>query len=159
MEADMKSESGPRALVVDDELAWLDNLSDLLEEEGYAVSKASTRQDAEQFLNTYIYDIAIMDVNLTDAPTDVKGEPLDQQGMELIAAIRRFARKKEMAIVIVTGYGTPNITRNAFKSLGVQDILFKRSFKAIEFREVVKEATADIYLKREGYDEELFEQG
>jgi CheY-like chemotaxis protein len=155
----MKSGTAPRALVVDDELVWRDNLSDLLEEEGYAVNKASTRQEAERLLNAYIYDVAIMDVNLTDAPTDVKGEPLDQQGMELIAAIRRFARKKEMAIVIVTGYGTPNITRNAFKSLGVQDILFKRSFKAIEFREVVKEATADIYLKREGYDEELSEQG
>jgi ActR/RegA family two-component response regulator len=155
----MKPKNKPRALVVDDEPVWLDTLADLVEEEGFAVSKASTRLDAEQFLNTYIYDIAIMDVNLTDAPTDVKGEPMDQQGMELITAIRRFARKKEMAIVIVTGYGTPDITRNAFKSLGVQDILFKRSFKAVEFRAVVKEATADIYLKREGYDEELFEQG
>ena len=154
----MKVKYNPRALVVDDEPVWLDTLADLLEEKGFAVSKASTRLDAEQFLNTYFFDIVLMDVNLTDAPTDMKGEPLDQQGMELITAIRRFARKKEMAIVIVTGYGTPNITRNAFMSLGVQDILFKRSFKAIEFREVVKEATADIYLKREGYDEDLDRQ-
>lgn len=143
-----------RALVIDDEPVWLDQLSDILEEKGYLVSRAVTREDAEHYLNVHTFDLAVVDVNLTDAPTDEWGEPLDQQGMELIADIRSFAKKKEMAIVIVTGYGTRNITRQAFKALGVNDVLFKQDFDVEEFRSVVHEAVADLYLEKSGVDVE-----
>lgn len=139
-------EKKPCVLVVDDEPVWLDQLADLLEEEGYLVSKAITREGAERYLKTRTFDLAVVDVNLTDAPTDESGEPLDQQGMELIEGIRRFAKKKDMAIVIVTGYGTSRITRKAFKFLGVNDVLFKKGFDIDEFRSVIHYAVADFYL-------------
>ena len=142
------------ALVIDDESVWLDQLSDILEEEGYLVSKAVTRDDAEHYLKIHTFDLAVVDVNLTDAPTDEWGEPLDQQGMELVADIRRFAKKKEMAIVIVTGYGTRKITRQAFKALGVNDVLFKQDFDVEEFRSTIHEAVADLYLEKSGFDVE-----
>lgn len=145
-------EKQPRALVIDDVAVWLDQLADLLEEAGYLVSRAVTREDAERHLSIHTFDLAVVDVNLTDAPTDEWGEPLDQQGMELIADIRSFAKKREMAIVIVTGYGTRKITRQAFKALGVNDVLFKQDFDVEEFRSVVHEAVADFYLKESGFD-------
>ena len=147
-------EKKPHALVIDDESVWLYQLAELLEEAGYLVSKAATREDAEHHLNVHTFDLAVVDVNLTDAPTDEWGEPLDQQGMELIANIRSFAKKKEMAIVIVTGYGTRKITRQAFKALGVKDVLFKQDFDVEEFRSVVHEAVADFYLEESGFDVE-----
>lgn len=147
-------EEKPRALVIDDEPMWLDQLAGLLEEQGYLVSKAATREGAERYLETRTFELAVVDVNLTDAPTDESGEPLDQQGMELIEGIRRFAKKKDMAIVIVTGYGTSKITREAFKLLGVNDVLFKNSFDIDEFRSVAHQAVADFYLRRIGFDVE-----
>lgn len=143
-------EKRPRALVIDDEPTWVKQLADLLKETGYLVSKAENREQAEYYLNTYAFDVAIVDVNLTDALVDESGEPLDQQGMELVEGIRRFARKKDMGIVIVTGYGTPRITREAFKSLSVNDVLFKQNFNIEDFRLAVHEATANSYLRESG---------
>src|SRR5689334_22608970 len=113
-------EKQPRALVVDDEEVWLDNLAGELETADYLVSKAETREEAEYFLLNYTFDVVVMDVNLTDSSTDEKGEPIDQQGIELIRTVRQFAKKKDLAVVIVTGYGTPSVTREAFRKLGVE---------------------------------------
>lgn len=144
----------PRALIVDDAPVWRDKLANILEKEGYLTEQASSREEAGHLLIIHIFDVVIVDVNLTDAPTDDKGEPLDKQGMELIAAIRQFAQKKELAVIIVTGYGTRSITRDAFKHLGVSDVFFKQDFNVKEFRETVKAATASIYLKRAGEEDE-----
>lgn len=147
-------EEKPRALVIDDEPVWLEQLADLLQEAGYLVSKAENREQAEYYLSTYAFNVAVVDVNLTNAPMDESGEPLDQQGMQLIEGIRRFAQKKDIGIVVVTGYGTPRVTREAFKSLSVDDVLFKRDFNIEEFRLAVHEAAADSYLKKSHADAE-----
>ena len=141
----------PRALVIDDDPLWLDQSADLLEEQGYLVSKAATRKDAEHYLAIHAFILAVVDVNLTDAPVDEWGEPLDKQGLEIVADIRMYA-KRDVAIVIVTGYGTRQITREAFKDLGVQDVLFKQDFDIAEFRSVIDEAVVDFYLRGTGFE-------
>jgi CheY-like chemotaxis protein len=147
-------EKQPRALVVDDDQSWLETLSEELEDHDYIVNRAASREEAEHLLRKHNYDVVVMDINLTDAPSDDQNEPLDKQGMELIQSMRRYAKKKDLAVVIVTGYGTPNIIREAFKKLGVEDILPKQDFKLDEFRAIVEKATANTYLRMAGEQDE-----
>jgi CheY-like chemotaxis protein len=141
-----------RALVIDDEAPWRRQLQALLEDVGYTVKSAESREQADELLQNSIYDLVVVDVNLTDAPFDESGEPEDQQGMEIIADLRRYAKKRDLAIIIVTGFGTGKITRQAFKSLGVNDIFFKKGFDIKAFRAAALESVADAKLRDAGFE-------
>ena len=66
-----------QVLVVDDEPVWLDKLAKILEKEGYLVRKAKTYEEAMQWLDCQPFHLAVIDVNLADAPVDERGEPED----------------------------------------------------------------------------------
>ena len=62
-----------KALVVDDSSAWREELKELLQDKGFEVVTAGDRQTALCALSNESFDIAIIDVNLTDEIHNVDG--------------------------------------------------------------------------------------
>jgi two-component system NtrC family response regulator len=109
----MKSGTGPCGiLVVDDDAVLADTLKDFLEGEGYAVSVALSAAEALQSLerNSQIC-LALVDLMM----------PLTD-GLALMEDLRR--RNPELAVIIMTGYGTIETAVEAMKR-GAEDYITK----------------------------------
>jgi ActR/RegA family two-component response regulator len=128
-------------LVVDDDPTWLDLLEEILEDEGYGVCKAATYEEAVQSLERQTFQLAVVDVNLADAPVNERGEPMDTSGLAVIEQIGK--RAPDTSVIIVTGYGTFNVARKALQELGVRKVIPKGElFDVKEFGSVVADAVA-----------------
>jgi DNA-binding NtrC family response regulator len=143
-------EKQAQVLVVDDEAVWRNKLAKILEDEGYLVCKATTYKQAMQWLKRRSFHLAVVDVNLADAPVNERGEPGDTRGMDIITKIRRRAIEQDMSVIIVTGYGTIRVAREAFRKLGVFDVIPKQDFDIKEFLSLVADAIALAYYKTPG---------
>jgi ActR/RegA family two-component response regulator len=141
----MEKQTQAQVLVIDDEPVWLDKLAAILTKAGYGVRKAATYEEAMKWLEHEIFHLAVVDVNLADAPLDEQGEPEDTSGMDVIAEIRHRAILQDMSVIIVTGYGTFRVAREAFKELGVVDAIHKNDFNLKDFRSLVADAVALAY--------------
>jgi DNA-binding NtrC family response regulator len=84
--------SAPRVLLVDDNAALVDNLSQILSDEGYEVRTAGT--GAQAIDNAMAgFDVALVDVRLPDA-----------DGTQLAEKLRELS--PESAVVLLTGFAT-----------------------------------------------------
>lgn len=137
-------------LVVDDDPVWLNKLVKILEkaDKRYSVLKAATYEKAIQSLESETFQLAVVDVNLADAPVDESGEPGNRRGLDIIKKIRE--RAPDMSVIIVTGFGTFKVAREAFKERGVLDTIPKQDFDLGEFRSLVSEAIALAHYKKPG---------
>ena len=84
-------------LVVDDQENWREVLSSVLRDGGYEVDVAESVSGAWCLLNAKVYDIAILDVRLTDR------NPYDIQGIELLDQMKAQLQN-HCPVVIMTGY-------------------------------------------------------
>lgn len=72
----MKSQKS--ILILDDDESWRDFHKEILEEEGYAVELATTRQEAVQKLDESPFDVAIVDLRLDEK------DPANTEGLEVV---------------------------------------------------------------------------
>ena len=105
--------AGPqvRILVVDDERNIRNNLSMVLEAEGYKVDTASNGDDALTKVKEGLYDIAFVDIQMPK-----------MNGLELLGYLRGI--RPNLAVVILTAYGTVARAVEAMK-LGATDFIEK----------------------------------
>jgi CheY-like chemotaxis protein len=98
---------GKRVLIVDDEAAILFGFKKILQRGGVEVDTAETVEEALNLLQTKDYQFVITDLKLSGSSAD--------NGFDII----RFAKGKrpETKIILITGYGTPEIMEKAL-SLG-----------------------------------------
>ena len=87
------SQSQVRILVVDDERNIRNNLSMVLEVEGYKVDAASNGDEALQRVKDGRYDIAFIDIQMPK-----------MDGLEVLRSLRGL--KPRMPVVMLTAYGT-----------------------------------------------------
>jgi len=127
-------------LVVDDELEIREGLELLLNTEGYTAFSAETGEAGLALLDEKPFDLVLLDVSLPD-----------RNGLDLLLEIRR--RDAQLAIVLITAYGSIDMARAAFKN-GAQDYITKpwsndellvQVAKAIESRRLREE---NVQLKR-----------
>ncbi|RMG56600.1 MAG: response regulator [Acidobacteria bacterium] len=90
-------------LIVDDDEAVNSSLASLLASEAMVIRIASTVEEAERLLMTEVFDLAIVDLSLTGR--------VGREGLDLISRIKR--RTPETQVVLLTGYGSPEIEREA----------------------------------------------
>ena len=60
-------------LIVEDDKGWRDNIKEALEDEGHAVSTANALDQARSMLDAQSFDVAIVDINLTDVRANRDG--------------------------------------------------------------------------------------
>lgn len=89
-------------LVVDDELGIRRGCQRALEPEGYNVETAVSLQEARQKINSFSYDLILLDVMMPDG-----------RGMDLLAPIH--SQDPETVIAIITGFATVELAVQAIK--------------------------------------------
>jgi DNA-binding NtrC family response regulator len=98
-------------LVIDDEAEIREGLDLLLSSEGYALRLAEDGEKGLTLLAEHPFDLLLLDVNLPG-----------KTGLELLKEIRQ--RDPNVAIVLITAYGSIDMARAAFKN-GAQDYITK----------------------------------
>ena len=98
-------------LVVDDELEIREGLEALLTSESFDVTVAETGVAGLQKLEDKPFDLMLLDVSLPD-----------RNGLDMLREIR--LRDPNLAIILITAYGSIDMAREAFKG-GAQDYITK----------------------------------
>jgi DNA-binding NtrC family response regulator len=128
-------------LIVEDYADWRDLLAGLLQREGYQVEAASALSEARAHLDQPTdLDVAILDVRL------VETDETNEEGMHLLAEIR--ARQPFTRVVMITGHGTMEMQRRAFREFQAFDFFRKEQFDSDEFRRSIQEAVEQAARER-----------
>ena len=127
----------PKVLVVEDTEHWRTKIfAKMLSSLGYHVQEAGTRIDASEILSKESFDLVILDIRLSE------GDASNTEGMEILKEIR--ATKEPTSVIIVSGYATVQLTRDAFKTYNVFDFLEKdENFEPAKFITLAKDAVAE----------------
>jgi SulP family sulfate permease len=130
-----------KILIVEDFTDWRELLRDLLRREGHAVNAVASLQEARAYLaQTKDLDVAIVDIRL------VETDETDEGGMHLLREIhddRGFVQ-----VIMITGHGTMELQRKAFRQFHAFDFFRKEQFVSEEFRQAVREAVEEAHRQR-----------
>ena len=97
-----------KVLIVDDYADWRELLSGLMEREGHRVHTAGNKEEALAYIDkNQDLDLVILDIRL------VETEENNEDGMCLLPIIRK--RLSFTRVIMVTGYGTMETQRKAFR--------------------------------------------
>ncbi|MEW5976870.1 MAG: sigma-54 dependent transcriptional regulator [Acidobacteriota bacterium] len=130
----MTSNLSATLLVVDDDRAALDSLSDLLQEEGYQVLRSTSGAKALEILATQDINLVLTDLRMRDV-----------DGLAVLSAVR--AAKKDIPVIVMTGFASMQTAIEAIRS-GAYDYLSK-PFKLDQVRLLVKRALEQNRLRLE----------
>lgn len=138
-----------KVLIVDDYADWRDILCGLLEREGHLVEAVGTKEAALAYINeNKDLDLVILDIRL------IETEETNEDGMRLLAEVRK--RLSFTRVIMVTGYGTMETQRKAFKEFQAFDFFPKSQFDSDEFRQAFQDAIEQAVRDRKAWkDKEL----
>ena len=141
-----------KILIVEDYVDWRELLSGMLLREGHDVRTAASLQAAQDVIQeNKDLDLAILDIRLVE--TDENNE----DGMRLLAEIRKqlsFTR-----VIMVTGYGTMETQRKAFKQFRAFDFFNKAQFDSDEFRQAFQDAIEQAVRDRKTWKDKEYIRG
>lgn len=127
-----------RILIVDDDADWRKKLVESLQQNDYISDAVEDVPQALKKLSTAIYHIVVLDIRL----------PNNAEGIDLLQELDRRGLKEATKVIMLSGYGTMERMRKAFKDYEVADFLEKDNFSPQIFLESVKQvfAKANINL-------------
>lgn len=99
--------ANPKVLVVDDIKDWRTTISGILQDNGYQVDVADSSQQATELLAANAYGLALLDLRLDETNED------NIEGLELAKSIQ--SRWPQVKVVMITGYGTPEVLKKAME--------------------------------------------
>jgi two-component system nitrogen regulation response regulator NtrX len=135
-----------KILIVEDYADWRELLSDLLQREGHHVKAVASLQDARNYMaETKDLDLAILDIRL------VETDKTNEDGMRLMAEIRQH--RSSTRVIMITGHGTMQTQRRAFREFQAFDFFRKEQFDSEEFRQGVHEAVEQAAQERKAHTE------
>ncbi len=97
----------PKLLVVDDIKDWRTTLSGILQDNGYQVDVADSFHQAIELLDKNTYNLALLDLRLDETNED------NIEGLELAQNIH--SRWPQVKVIMITGYGTPEVLKKAME--------------------------------------------
>ena len=141
-----------KVLIVDDYADWREMLSGLLQREGHRVETAGTMGAALAYIDkNKDLDLVILDIRL------VETEDNNEDGMQLLAEIRK--RLSFTRVIMVTGYGTMETQRKAFKEFQAFDFFAKSQFDSDEFRHAFQDAIEQAVRDRKAWKDKEYARG
>jgi DNA-binding NtrC family response regulator len=141
-----------KILIVEDFADWRELLQDLLQREGYDVQSAATLQEAQGNIDQAgDLDLAILDIRLMET------DETNQDGMLLLGEIRE--RRAFTQVIMITGHGTMESQRKAFREFHAFDFFRKEQFDSEEFRQGVREAVEQAARERKADKEKEYMRG
>ncbi len=142
----MSQERRPAVLVVDDQRAWREFLTELLTDE-YDVAQAVNYETAfgAALGQNPPFHACIVDIRLIDS------DPQNVDGLHLISALNRLGRFTNT--IVVTGYASISTAKRALQKLDAFDYIEKNpadrsGFDPVHFRKLVRSAVEDAEKRR-----------
>jgi len=124
-----------KVLIVEDEATWRKLYQKVLEKEGYQVWTAGSLPEALDLLDRHFFHVAIVDIRLVDT------QPGNQDGIEVV---KRISQADEgTRAIIITAFGTIQMTRDAFKEYQVFEFMEKQTHDQARFCQVVEQAVEE----------------
>ncbi len=123
-----------RVLLVEDKENWQEIMGEILQSKGYVVEIAAGYGEALGKLRREDFALAVVDLSL---PTASKRRNL--YGILLLENIV----DKGIPVIVVTGYGVPELIDELYKEYGVFIILDKETFPPDRFAKYAEEAIND----------------
>jgi two-component system, NtrC family, nitrogen regulation response regulator NtrX len=141
-----------KILIVEDFADWRELLTGLLQREGHDVRAVDTLQSARDYLaTTKDLDLAILDIRLVEPDEE------NQDGMLLLSEIHQHQALTR--VIMVTGHGTMETQRKAFREFQAFDFFRKEQFDSEEFRQAVREAVEKAHRDRQSRKETDYIRG
>jgi DNA-binding NtrC family response regulator len=141
-----------KVLVVDDYSDWRELLRGMLEREGHYVESVANLEEAMAYIDeNKDLDLVILDIRLVEA------EENNEDGMRLLAEIRK--RLSFTRVIMVTGYGTMETQRKAFRDFQAFDFFRKAQFDSEEFRKAFQEAVEQAVRDRQAWKDKEYIRG
>jgi two-component system nitrogen regulation response regulator NtrX len=141
-----------KILIVEDFADWQELLSGLLQREGHQTHAVDTLQQARAYLDgTKDLDLAILDIRL------VETDETNEDGMQLLAQIQ--GRQDFTKVIMITGHGTMETQRRAFREFQAFDFFRKEQFDTEEFRQTVREAVEQAARERRAWKDTDYMRG
>lgn len=122
----------PRALVVEDDLAWQGILRELLEDAGLQVDASDVIETALAQVSAQPHRVAVVDLSL------VGSDPRNQDGLRVLEALRRH--DPGCVSILVSGYASVDAAVKAITTHGALTCLQKERFSRSDFRDLLRRA-------------------
>jgi DNA-binding NtrC family response regulator len=100
-----------RVLLIDDEVGYVNVLSNRLSKRGFEVGKANSGSEALQRLRQQDYDVAVLDLKMED-----------MDGIEILKILKKMV--PELVVIMLTGHGSAEAAHEGIKE-GAYDYLTK----------------------------------
>jgi two-component system copper resistance phosphate regulon response regulator CusR len=115
-------------LIVEDEVDWREQIfRESLENEGLIVFAAATYDESIELVDQHAFDLAVVDINLTNVPGNVQG-----------AQVMRYIRdRQDTRIIVVSGSRERN--QKQIEDIDYVAFIEKDSFDIVAFVQVVRE--------------------
>src|SRR5256714_2803120 len=126
-----------RILIIDDEEDWCEELTEILQREGFHAASAPTITKALDLLNDAIYHVLVVDIRMNEA------DQSNEDGINLLKELDKRGLSEATKVIMLSAYGTKERTRTAFKNYQVADFLYKEEFKKPMFLESVGNVFAE----------------
>src|SRR5947209_678425 len=124
-------------LIVDDDEDWCEELTEILQREGFQADSAPTIVKALELLDDALYHVLVVDIRMNEA------DQTNEDGINLLKELDSRGLNEATKVIMLSAYGTRERTRTAFKNYQVADFLFKEEFKKPMFLESVGNVFAE----------------
>ena len=123
-----------RTLVVEDDVSWLQILSEILTDAGLTVDLANNLEDALRIIKSEPHRLAIVDLSLAG------GDHHNFDGLRILEAIRRL--DPGCQTILLTGFATVELAVSVLTEYGAFTFLRKENFHRAQFRDLISRALA-----------------
>ena len=123
----MSEKLSKKVLVIDDEQAIVDELTDFLWRDGYHPTVCMTADDALDVARSDVFDLIISDINLGTA-----------SGLELCQRIHDLENSNETPVIFLSGAQIPDIIRRSRSAGGTYYV--RKPFDPEVMRELIDKA-------------------
>ncbi|MGB5985862.1 MAG: response regulator [Desulfobacterales bacterium] len=113
-----------RLLLIDDEVGYVNVLSNRLSKRGFQVDKATSGAQALQVLRQKSFDVAVLDLKMED-----------MDGIEILKIMKKMA--PEIAVIMLTGHGSAEAAQE-----GINQGAFDYLTKPCELDELIEKIKA-----------------
>ena len=120
-----------QVLIVDDDPAWRQITADLLQDNECEITFAGSLVEAEEIINTKLFDLAVLDLSLS--AVDHK----NTDGLTLLKLVHLHNPKCKC--IMMTGFATVDIAVKAIVEYGAINFFRKESLVLSEFVDVLKQ--------------------
>lgn len=116
-----------RVFIVDDDRDFVDGLKRELDEYFY-VETAYSADEARDILNSYNFDIVLLDIRLNE-------EKKDKDGIEILKEIK--LKNPDLPVIIMTAYSDVDVAVESLKH-GADDFIQKKKVSLDDYRLILK---------------------